>query len=388
MKNSILKISFSIITGLVIFACTKEETSEVLVTKREVIENYANIASANYTKAYDDAVALETAINLFTSNPNQLNFDNAKAKWLLSRESYGTTEAFRFADGPIDNDNGPEGLMNSWPMDENFVDYVDGFSNSGIINDLVAFPAITKEILVDQNAQDINEKNVSTGYHAIEFLLWGQDLTEPALNKPGQRPYTDYLTMGGTASNQDRRATYLNVCADLLTDNLLYVVNQWKVGGAYRTTFLALDENVAIKNIFKGITTLISSELPVERMETAIGTLHQEDEHSCFSDNTHRDIILNLQGVINIYQGKYGSIDVGSLEDLVKQKNSEAYSQTNESIAMSLAKANAILNPFDLAISGGENSIEGAKVKTAATQFKNLGANLLNGATKIGVIFN
>ncbi|HFG0565073.1 imelysin family protein [Flavobacterium psychrophilum] len=379
--------------GIVLLSCNNDKEEAVVapvknVTKKEVIENYANIAYENYKKAYDDAVILKSAITTFTTTPTQVNFDNAKNKWKVARESYGTTEAFRFANGPIDDDLKTETLLNSWPMDENFIDYVDGATNAGIINDPVLYPIIDKATLSAQNVLDIGELNVSVGYHAIEFLLWGQDLTAPSVKKPGQRPYTDYLTTGGTASNQARRALYLSVCADLLTENLLHMVNQWKVGGVYRTTFLGLAENVALKNMYLGITTLISAELPVERMEVAVGNASQEDEHSCFSDNTHRDIILNLQGVINVYQGKYGSIDGASLEDLVSQANVQANTETNASIALSLTKANALFNPFDLAISGGATSVEGAKVKLAAMQFKDLGSNLLNGATKIGIIVN
>jgi putative iron-regulated protein len=388
MKNIFIKSVLLVLGTMAVLSCEDKE-EQTVISKKQVIENYANIAAANYQKAYDDAVVLETAIATFTATPTLVNFNIAKDKWKLSRESYGTTEAFRFANGPIDDGNGPEGLLNSWPMDENFVDYVDGASTAGIINNSILFPVITKEILAGVNAVDeANETNVSVGYHAIEFLLWGQDLIAPLVNKPGQRPYTDYLANGGTASNQDRRALYLKVCADLLTDNLLYMVNEWKVGGAYRTTFLGLAENVALKNMYLGITTLISAELPTERMTVAVGNADQEDEHSCFSDNTHRDIILNLQGVINVYQGKYGTIDGASLEDLVQQASQETYNDTNAAVTLSLSKANAILNPFDLAISGGATSTEGAKVIAAAMQFKNLGANLLNGATKIGIIVN
>ncbi|MGK4567384.1 imelysin family protein [Flavobacterium sp. 3HN19-14] len=67
--------------------------------------------------------------------------------------------------------------------------------------------------------------------------------------------------------------------------------------------------NEALTNIYTGIATLAAAELAVERMDVALGNANQEDEHSCFSDNTHRDIALNLQGVINVYQGKYGTID-------------------------------------------------------------------------------
>lgn len=378
--------------GIVLLSCNNDKEEAVVapvknVTKKEVIENYANIAYENYKKAYDDAVILKSAITTFTTTPTQVNFDNAKNKWKVARESYGTTEAFRFANGPIDNTTGPESFLNSWPLDENFIDYVNGAPNAGIVNNEALFPIITKSVLKEQNELG-GEKNISVGYHAIEFLLWGQDLTAPSVNKPGQRPYTDYIIAGGTAANQARRTAYLVACSDLLTDNLLEVVNQWKVGGAYRTTFLGLPENEALKNMYLGITTLISAELPVERMEVALGNADQEDEHSCFSDNTHRDIILNLQGVINVYQGKYGSIDGASLEDLVSQANVQANTETNASIALSLTKANALFNPFDLAISGGPTSVEGAKVKSAAMQFKDLGSNLLNGATKIGIIVN
>jgi putative iron-regulated protein len=390
MKNIHTKLAFLAFVAMTLFACNNNDDENTTVTKKQVIENYANMAYANYQKAYDDAVLLETAINKFTTTPTDANFTAAKTAWKTSRESYGTTEGFRFANGPIDNKDlvGPEGFINSWPVDESFIDYTSGVATSGIINDPTTFPSITKEVLAGELGKNDNEAYVTVGYHAIEFLLWGQDLTLPSANKPGQRPYTDYLTTGGTKSNQARRATYLKVVADLLTDNLLQVANQWKVGGAYRATFLALNEDVAIKNIYLGITTLVSAELPDERMSTALGKADQEDEHSCFSDNTHRDIALNLQSVINIYKGNYGSVDGASLEDLVKQANAEFYNATEASITSSLTKVAAILTPFDLAISGGTDSVEGKKVNAAVLELKILGANLLGGATKIGIIVN
>lgn len=391
MKKVLLRTSMILLMGTLVFSCNNSDdnTNQVAnVTKKEVIANYADIAYANYKAAYDDAVVLETAINTFTDAPTQANFDAAKDKWKQSRESYGTTEAFRFANGPIDDENGPESLMNAWPLDENYIDYVEGASTSGIINDPITFPIIDKAFLEAQN-ENGGEKNISVGYHAIEFLLWGQDLTAPSEKKAGLRPYTDYVVgLNGTANFQLRRAAYLKVCADLLTDHLDYMVNQWKVGGTYRTVFLALPEDKAIQNMYLGITTLVSAELPVERMYVALGNADQEDEHSCFSDNTHRDIALNLQGVINVYQGKYGNIDGASLEDLVKQANTIVYNDTEVAVTTSLANIAAIITPFDLAISGGIDSVEGAKVNKAVISLKNLGANLLAGAAKIGIVVN
>lgn len=389
MKKRISRASLVLFLGTLAIACSSNDNATdtvASVTKKEVVATYADIAYANYKKAYDDAVILKTAITTFTTSPSQANFDNAKNKWKESRESYGTTEAFRFANGPIDDANGPESMLNAWPLDEAYIDYVDGASSAGIINNPLLFPLITKAVLEAEN-ENGGEKNISVGYHAIEFLLWGQDLTAPSEKKAGLRPFTDY-TIGGTAAYQTRRATYLNVCADLLTDHLEYMVNQWKVGGPYRTTFLALSQDVAIKNMYLGITTLVSAELPVERMYVALGNADQEDEHSCFSDNTHRDIALNLQGVLNVYQGSYGTIDGPSLEDLVKQANTTSYNETATSANDALSKVAAIITPFDLAISGGLDSVEGAKVNAAVIQLKNLGANLLAGASKLGITVN
>ncbi len=391
MANKYFKVTFLSLVGVgaLVASCSSDDNNNDSMSnsKQAVVENYANIVSANYQKAYDDAVVLKTAINQFTATPTQANFDNAKTKWKDSRESYGTTEAFRFANGPIDDENGPEGLLNAWPLDENYIDYVDGgLPNGGIINNAIEFPAITKEVLEALNEEG-GEKNISVGYHAIEFLLWGQDLTAPSAHQAGLRPYTDFVN-GGTAANQSRRRDYLNVCADLLVDNLAYLVNQWKVGGPYRTTFLALPADEAIRNIYLGIATLAQAELAEERMNVALGNADQEDEHSCFSDNTHRDIATNLQGIINVYQGKYGSIDGPSLEELVKNADVNAYNDTKSSVDASLAKTRAILTPFDHAISGGLESAEGAKVRVAVLELKNLGANLIAGASKIGVTVN
>lgn len=388
MKKLTLGLTLAAMAGFVLASCSDDDNnkSNGQVTKKAVVENYANIVYENYKDAYDDAVALETAITTFTANPTAANFTDAKNKWKEARESYGTTEAFRFANGPIDDEDGPEGLINAWPLDENYIDYVDNNGtvlNGGIINDENTYPAITKSLLISLN-EDGGEKNISTGYHAIEFLLWGQDLTDPSEKKAGLREYTDFVD-GGTNLNQDRRRDYLNVVADLLTDHLEYLVNQWKVGGEYRTVFLALPVDAAIQNMYLGITTLAQAELADERIDVALANMDQEDEHSCFSDNTHRDIYLNFKGVLNVYEGKYGSIDGPSLEDLVEKANSQYDDATEQSFETTAASIAAVATPFDFAIQGGVDSAEGAKVKTVVTNLKTLGATLIAGATSLGI---
>ncbi|MEO9662760.1 MAG: imelysin family protein [Maribacter dokdonensis] len=386
MKRVILAVGF---IGLIVLGCSSDDdsTTEVVVDDAieasSVIENYADLVLANYQAALVDAEAMNVAIQTFVATPTEENFEAAKEAWLTSRESYGPSEAFRFANGPIDTGDTEEieGYLNSWPLDEAYIDYVEGDVDAGIINNLADFPTLTKEILTGENGNG-GEENVAIGYHAIEFLLWGQDLTAPSENLAGQRAYTDFVD-GGTAANQDRRREYLAIVADLLTDHLQIIIDEWS--GDYRSTFLALDEDEALDNIISSIAELSRSELAIERMAVALQNQDQEDEHSCFSDNTHRDIRLNLAGIVNVYAGTYGSVDGNSLQDLIEEADADLATELDALLATAVTDIDATLDPFDLAIVDGESSVEGAKVQTAVQALVAFGDKLLEAKVALGI---
>ena len=170
---------------------------------------YADLVFAAYDASVTSATTMQEAIEAFLADPTDANLTAAKEAWLTARDDYGPTEAFRFYDGPIDNpDDGPEGQINAWPMDEAYVDYVEGDAAAGLINDTAGVPEITAEAIVAANEEG-GETNISTGWHAVEFLLWGQDLSDDGA---GARPVTDYTT----ATNADRRATYLKLVTQQL----------------------------------------------------------------------------------------------------------------------------------------------------------------------------
>ena len=150
------------------------------------------------------AKQLQAAIAAFVAAPSDATSAAAKEEWLAARDDYLPTEVYRFYDGPIDHPKtGLEGQINAWPLDEAYIDGVTDDPESGIINDTSTYPEITEDVLVEANEKG-GETNISTGWHAIEFLLWGQDSTT---GQPGARPVTDYTT----AANAARRAGYLTV---------------------------------------------------------------------------------------------------------------------------------------------------------------------------------
>lgn len=361
--------------------------------KQAIKENYANIVFASYEDAYREAVKLQTTIDNFLANPSQPGLDACKTAWKNAREPYGQTEAFRFANGPIDAEDGPEGFMNAWPLDENYIDYVRGMDMAGVINDPATYPVIDAALLESLNEKG-GEANIATGYHAIEFLLWGQDDPNTALKTPGNRPYTDYLKTGGTAANQERRGQYLKTVIDLLVDNLGAVKDEWDVtkSGNYRATFLAMDNNKALQNILTGIGTLSKSELAGERIFVALDNQDQEDEHSCFSDNTHRDIIMNAQGIRNVYTGTYKTVNGNtisgtSVKDLITEINPTLATEMNTMSDDVMAKTQAIPVPFDNALTLETVGGNGPIMQTV-TALKAQGDKIVEIAGALGITVN
>lgn len=362
-KKVIVSLSFVTALALGVNAATKNnETAKAEVAMmKTILESYADIALSNYTDTLKDAQSLKVAIDKFVKDPTQVNFDASKKAWLHSRESYGQTEIFRLSNGPIDAENGwiseaygaLEGQINAWPLDENMIDYTidaSGKLTSGNIIDTVGkfnpggeeskevdLTKITVDALTDLN-ENGGDANVSTGYHAIEFLLWGQDqdysnfMTDAITNgamQAGNRPLSDF----SSDKNAQRRLDYLQTATNKLVEDLKLVKSAWEkqvdgnkglyhaaLNGKLKGEHLSknIDSNEALKQIIAGMGVFIKSELANERIAIAVLTPSEEDEHSCFSDNTHRDIAANYLGFKNVLTSTYNGKKYGkSLFDAV-----------------------------------------------------------------------
>lgn len=303
----------------------------------DVLDTYSDIAAANYQDSLITAQRLQTAVNALVSAPSAENLTAARAAWLAARVPYQQTEVFRFGNAIVDD---WEGKVNAWPLDEGLIDYVDatygGPSDENMFAALnvIANPtftlsgadidatAITPTLLAETlHEADGVESNVATGYHAIEFLLWGQDLNGHDAGA-GDRAWTDYATGDDcTNGNCDRRGQYLTAATDLLISDLEYMAGAWADGGEARTE-LTSDVDTGIAAILTGMGSLSYGETAGERMRLGVMLNDPEEEHSCFADNTHNDHYYNGVGIQNVYLGEYirvdGSLVTGpSLSDLV-----------------------------------------------------------------------
>ena len=320
------------------------------VDHKAVALQYAALVHATYADTLTSAKDMQAAIAAFVAAPSADGLDKARKAWLGAREFYGQTEAFRFYGGPIDDDKGPEGQINAWPLDEAYVDYVTGKPKAGLVNNTKL--KITKAALIKANERG-GEENISAGWHAVEFLLWGQDLSDTG---PGNRPFEDYVK--GKGENAERRAQYLTVATELLVEDLAGMVKAWEPNAKnYRAKF-EKGGRESVRKIIVGLGSLSRGELSGERMEVALNSQDQEDEHSCFSDNTHRDVVNNAKGIQNVWLGQFKRLDGSTLQgpgvrDLVAAKNPALAEKTTAQLAASVAGAEAIPAPFDRAIAKG-----------------------------------
>jgi len=313
------------------------------VEKADVLTTYADIAAANYDDALITAKTLQATVDALTADPSAEALQAAKSAWLASRVPYQQTEVFRFGNAIVDD---WEGKVNAWPLDEGLIDYVDTSyggatdENAFAALNVVANPsftlsgaevdaaAITPELLAETlHEADGVESNVATGYHAIEFLLWGQDLNGHGTGA-GSRPWTDYAAGDDcTGGNCDRRGEYLKAATDLLVSDLEWMAAQWVDGGAARAE-LTETEATGISAILTGMGSLSYGEQAGERMRLGLMLNDPEEEHDCFSDNTHNSHYYDGLGVQNVYRGEYvrvdGTLVTGpSLSDLVAETDAD-----------------------------------------------------------------
>lgn len=369
-------------------ACSSESDTEeegaLPAETSEAINTYGAIVYASYVDSLEAAKDLDAAIESFIEDPNEATLDAARQRWLDAREPYLQTEVYRFYDGPIDNpDHGPEGMINAWPLDEAYIDYTIDDPSSGIINDPDV--EISAEALMALNEQG-GEKNIATGFHAIEFLLWGQDQSDDG---PGNRSYTDYVVADGDG-HADRRALYLRTVSGLLIDHLQGLVDEWKAGeDNYRADFEKLEPKVALGRILTGMINLSGFETGGERLQAALDSGSQEDEHSCFSDNTHRDMIQDIQGILNVWQGHYlradeDEVEGVSVESIVREVDAELAAEIDDKIHESLDLANDLETPFDQEIAP-DNDAGNERVSKLVTALHEVDGALEHAFDKLGL---
>ena len=370
--------------------------------KLAVLETYSDIAHAGYEDSLITARTLQQAVDALIADPSDQTLAAARAAWIAARVPYQQTEVYRFGNAVVDD---WEGKVNAWPLDEGLIDYVEtaSYGNESdenpiytanvvankslkVSGSMVDASAITKTLLAEvlHEAEEV-EANVATGYHAIEFLLWGQDLngTGPGA---GNRPASDFDAANCSNGNCDRRAEYLKVATDLLIDDLEEMVALWADNGPARKGLLTGNADAGLTTVLTGMGSLSYGELAGERIKLGLMLHDPEEEHDCFSDNTHYSHFYNQVGIINVYLGRYkrvdGSLVTGpSLSELVAAKDAAVDAEMKEKLGASRVAMQAMVDraktveAYDQMISEGNdkgNAVIETVVQSLTAQTKSI----------------
>lgn len=352
--------------GMALFIATP---SAKAVEASDVLDTYANIAQAGYGDALTTAQTLDKSINALIAGPTAATLSAAREAWIAARPSYQQTEVYRFGNAIVDD---WEGRVNAWPLDEGLIDYVSssygtesdenqlyvlnviGSASLKINGKTVDAAKITPAFLSDtlHEAGD-SETNVASGYHAIEFLLWGQDLNGTK-SGAGNRPHTDFDVSNCTGGNCDRRAAYLMAASQLLITDLEEMVANWGVSGAARNALMA-DTTAGLASILTGMGSLSYGELAGERMKLGLLVHDPEEEHDCFSDNTHNSHLYDALGIQNVYLGRYvrtdgSTVSGASISELVAAKDGKLDEEIKAKLAATMTAMQAMADRAE----GGE----------------------------------
>jgi putative iron-regulated protein len=333
------------------------------VSRTDVIHNYTARAFAKYSEAVVTAQKLQQAVEILLKDPTENNLRLAREAWVAARLPYSETETYRFYAGPIDGETGPEGFINSWPLDELYID--------SIVERADLYPQINESSIRGANEKD-GHKNISTGYHAIEFMLWGPDTF---VDSAGRRPASDFDSSKSPTAT--RRASYLRTLTAVLIKDLQSVQNAWdlKTPNSYAQNFQRKSQELsAIKDMFVGMIKLAGAELSQERMFVALDTKSQEEEQSCFSDTTHNDILHNFLGIKNVMND--------GLLDLIRLRDVSVADEIEFNLAEAEEAIRKIPAPFDQAILKDPGR---RLVMNAINRLEDLAESLKQGAVTVGV---
>ena len=335
---------------------------------RVEIERYAVVAYESYQAASAAAHDFQDAVSALVDEPTDTTLASARGAWLKVRAAYMATECFRFYGGPIDGPGSASlgsalARLDPWPIDESFVDGVMAHPDGGLIGDPKI--AITRQTL-RQPPGGTNPTHAATGFHVIEFLLWGPD------KNPGSdqsRRATDF--QAGGPHHADRRRLFLQTATKLLVEDLDELTAAWtpKKPDNYAAQFLALDPREALGRMLSGMAILADQEIARQRLLGALDDRIRANPLGRYSLHTNDDFTADLDGIQILWTGddrqSYGT----GLDGIVQSLDPGLALEMDRRLAAAKAALRLLDKPFDHVLSAPPDSPSWTKVARAAVAF-------------------
>ena len=308
---------------------------ELSASAKEIALEYVQQIDTDFKQAGIEIEKFQSSIATLTDQTNIENLNLSKQAWLNAHSAYELTTLHRYYATQLMGEQDSLALMqlqyqiNHWPIVPGYIDYVDGYPDSGIVHDINV--NLDADSLREQHGSfDVSE--VTLGFHAIEFLLWGYDADSVA------RPATDFdavleltpkeIESGYTLEqlSNNRRRLFLTVVADTLVKDFLAVQSLWlaeKPSISQRIESISGTELIVI--LADSMSAMLTQELLQRSLYPMLNGDFVESAQSPYSRSTQNAVSSQLSGLERLLLER--QTENGTTLDLVFSAISDEFSE-------------------------------------------------------------
>ena len=262
----------------------------------DAIKAFIVQANSNANASINTAIALQQASENFLKNPNNTTLKALKSSWQISHQQYLRTIIYQSVSK---NYRRSRFQIDAWPIEAGYLDYLKEYPNTGIVNDLTL--VISEEAITEQHGFS-SEFDVCKGFHAIEFLIWGEG---PDPNSVGNRSAKDFLPMTSLTQQQqenqlqlkdlanNRRRELLRLLVNLLIKDLSELEANWQSSGSYSQQLVSLPPRAQIKFLVENLDRYLRREI----LEKSLG----DSAHGEYSNTGVDSWLAHAASLAEIY---------------------------------------------------------------------------------------
>ena len=308
---------------------------ELSASAKEIALEYVQQIDTDFKQAGIEIEKFQSSIATLTDQTNIENLNLSKQAWLNAHSAYELTTLHRYYATQLMGEQDSLVLMqlqyqiNHWPIVPGYIDYVDGYPDSGIVHDINV--NLDADSLREQHGSfDVSE--VTLGFHAIEFLLWGYDADSVA------RPATDFdavleltpkeIESGYTLEqlSNNRRRLFLSVVVDTLVKDFLALQSLWlaeEPSISQRIESISGTELIVI--LADSMSAMLTQELLQRSLYPMLNGNFVESVQSPYSRSTQNAVSSQLSGLERLLLER--QTENGTTLDLVFSAISNEFSE-------------------------------------------------------------
>jgi len=280
---------------------------ELSASAKEIVLKYVEQIGTDLIQARIEIERFQSSIVTLADHVSSENLSLSKQAWLDAHSAYELTTLHRYFATQLIGEQNSLALMqlqyqiNHWPIIPGYIDYVNGYPDSGIVYDINV--TLDVDSLREQHgAFDIYE--VTLGFHVIEFLLWGYDtdsVARPAADFDAVLELTPEETENGYSLEQlsnNRRRLFLAVAADTLVEDFRALQSLWLTEeSSIRQRIESTSGTELIVILADSMSAMLNQELLLRSLYPMLNGDFVESIQSPYSRSTQNAVSSQLSGL-------------------------------------------------------------------------------------------